>query len=51
MTLNFALTSLRMICKVDYFHVHKFWWDIVRNISRTGLSVIVRVKLELVVEK
>jgi len=51
MTLNFALTSLRMICKVDYLHVQKFWWDSERNISRMGLCVIVRVKLELVVEK
>ena len=51
MTLNFALTSLRVICKAEYLHVQKFWWDSERNKSRTGLGVVVRVKLELVIEK
>jgi hypothetical protein len=51
MTLNFAFTSLRVISKVECLHVQKFWWDSERNISRMGLGMVVRVKLELVVEK
>jgi hypothetical protein len=50
MTLNFAFTPLRAISEVEYLHVQKFWWNSERNISRTGLGLVVRVNLELVVE-